>query len=145
MQCKAKRRDGNRCNSDAIKGGTVCRMHGGGAPQVRDAAKQRLLEMVNPALAALSQVISQKKDNKARVAASNSVLDRAGFKPTDKLEISGSLETQSELDLSRLSAEQLSNLAGIIAAATSSHNSGTEETERKQDSPILSSEGTTTP
>jgi hypothetical protein len=34
---------GERCTQPAIPGGTVCRYHGGGAPQVKAAAEQRLL------------------------------------------------------------------------------------------------------
>jgi hypothetical protein len=35
---------GERCRSAAIRGGVVCTAHGGKAPQVRDAARRRLLE-----------------------------------------------------------------------------------------------------
>jgi hypothetical protein len=40
--CQARRRDGTRCHAYAIEGGSVCRMHGGGSPKVRDAARRRL-------------------------------------------------------------------------------------------------------
>ena len=33
-----------QCNAYAIRGGTVCRMHGGAAPQVRAAAARRLFD-----------------------------------------------------------------------------------------------------
>lgn len=130
---------------DAIKGGSVCRVHGGSAPQVRAAAKQRLLEMVNPALAALSQVLKQKKDHKARVSASNSVLDRAGFKPTDKFEFAGFIETQSDIDLTRLTGDQLATLAGLLAAAARTDKSGAGEESEEQDSAVLPGDGTATP
>ncbi len=42
--CTARRRDGSPCGSYAIRGGSVCRMHGGAAPQVKHAAHMRLLE-----------------------------------------------------------------------------------------------------
>lgn len=42
-RCGAKRRDGQPCQAPAIKGGTVCRRHGGSAPQVRFAARHRVL------------------------------------------------------------------------------------------------------
>ena len=42
-QCKAKATStGERCKVAAIKGGVVCRTHGGSAPQVRSAANRRL-------------------------------------------------------------------------------------------------------
>jgi len=44
VSCKATRRDGTPCGAYAIRGGTVCRMHGGAAPQVKEAAARRLFE-----------------------------------------------------------------------------------------------------
>jgi hypothetical protein len=41
-RCRARRRDGKRCRAWAIRGGYVCRMHGGAAPQVRAKARARL-------------------------------------------------------------------------------------------------------
>jgi len=44
-RCSATRRDGEPCQAPAIEGGTVCRKHGGSAPQVAIAAKHvKLLE-----------------------------------------------------------------------------------------------------
>jgi hypothetical protein len=41
-RCKAHRRDGRPCRCWAIRGGFVCRVHGGAAPQVRAKARARL-------------------------------------------------------------------------------------------------------
>jgi hypothetical protein len=41
VQCKATSRTGNRCKNKAIPGGTVCRFHGGGSPQVASKAVVR--------------------------------------------------------------------------------------------------------
>lgn len=38
-RCTARRRDGQPCQAPAIAGGTVCRRHGGSAPQVAIAAR----------------------------------------------------------------------------------------------------------
>jgi hypothetical protein len=43
-RCTAHRSDGTPCGAWAIRGGYVCRMHGGAAPQVRSAAHMRLFE-----------------------------------------------------------------------------------------------------
>ena len=51
--CTARRKNGQPCGAKAIRGGTVCRMHGGGAPQVKAAAAARLRAMVDPALGLL--------------------------------------------------------------------------------------------
>lgn len=44
MQCKATKRSGGRCGNPPIKGATVCRMHGGKAPQVVAATARRRAE-----------------------------------------------------------------------------------------------------
>lgn len=41
-QCRGHRKDGERCRRAPIAGGTVCRWHGGEAPQVRAAAQKRI-------------------------------------------------------------------------------------------------------
>lgn len=41
-RCTATTRSGERCTQYAIRGGTVCRMHGGGSPKVRRAAARRV-------------------------------------------------------------------------------------------------------
>lgn len=41
-RCRARRRNGQRCKCWAIRGGFVCRVHGGAAPQVRAKANVRL-------------------------------------------------------------------------------------------------------
>jgi hypothetical protein len=44
-RCGATRRDGQPCEAPAITDGTVCRRHGGSAPQVMIAARRRQLQM----------------------------------------------------------------------------------------------------
>jgi hypothetical protein len=41
-RCKAHKKDGSQCLNAAIKGGTVCRYHGGASKFVRQAARARL-------------------------------------------------------------------------------------------------------
>jgi len=66
-------------------------MHGGAAPQVKNAARLRLLAMVDPALAALSEIVSDPDPmaRQQRLAAAKDILDRAGYKATDTLQVSG--------------------------------------------------------
>lgn len=48
--CTAHNRQGERCKRTAIPGGTVCRYHGGNAPQVRAKAVDRIKEARDMAL-----------------------------------------------------------------------------------------------
>ena len=70
-----------QCKRAAIMGATVCRVHGGSAPQVREAARLRLLELVDPALAAMVREMRRETDspNRVAVAAARYILDRAGL------------------------------------------------------------------
>lgn len=77
-QCKATTRGGKRCGNAPIEGGTVCRMHGGAAPQVKRRAALRLLELVDPAVATLAREMTTADKSADRQRAANSILDRAG-------------------------------------------------------------------
>jgi hypothetical protein len=56
-KCSARRRDGQPCGCWAIRGGTVCRVHGGAAPQVRRKARDRL-----EAIQVNRQILAQRPD-----------------------------------------------------------------------------------
>lgn len=47
-QCTATNRQGNRCGKPPILGAAVCKMHGGGSPQVKRKAQERLLDIIDP-------------------------------------------------------------------------------------------------
>ncbi len=92
MICIAKRRSGEPCKRSAIVGGRVCFNHGGGAPQVRKAARERLAAMVDPALDVLLKAMKMRSKGQPQplaVVAARDILDRAGYKATDKVVISG--------------------------------------------------------
>jgi hypothetical protein len=108
-------------------------MHGGSAPQVKFKALERLRALQEPSIVALETTIKQTENWPAKVSAANSILDRTGLKPTDKLDLKGSLETKSEYDLSKLTADQLAALAGILATTRRSGDTGASEAETKQD------------
>jgi hypothetical protein len=88
--CHARNLDGSSCRAQAIKGGSVCGMHGGRAKHVRAAAGRRLLEeMVGPALARLRQLIDSADSDATRLQAAKLVLDYCGFKVAEKIELGG--------------------------------------------------------
>ncbi|WP_426241856.1 hypothetical protein [Nocardioides sp. LHG3406-4] len=81
-------RTGERCKAPAIKGSQVCRVHGGAAPQVKRSAKERLLELLDPALASLHKVLTDPDaDDSTKVRAALGILDRTGHGPGQKIDI----------------------------------------------------------
>ncbi len=101
MQCSAQSyRNQKQCNRRAIAGATVCWVHGGAAPQVRAAAHRRLLALVDPALEILGASLASKSES-TRMQAARDILDRAGHKATDKVELSGSVTSIAETLRSR--------------------------------------------
>jgi hypothetical protein len=89
QRCTAHISDGSRpCERWAINGGTVCATHGGRAPQVKKSAKERLEELIDPALAGLHKAL-QSNDLGSIVKASQIVLDRTGFHPSQAIELTG--------------------------------------------------------
>ena len=104
MKCTAHRQDGNPCTAYAIKGGSVCRVHGGSAPQVRAAALRRLLEAVDPAAGELIRIGLHAKQEAVRVQAIKELFARAGFGEPDKVEISlAAAESRVDAEIARLS------------------------------------------
>jgi len=77
MKCKAKAKTtGKRCRRDAIAGGTVCRVHGGAASQVRRKATERLKTLVHPAIDHLEKTIEDDENVTQALSAAKDVLDR---------------------------------------------------------------------
>lgn len=94
-QCTATNRQGRRCGKSPIPGGTVCRMHGGAAPQVKLKALERLMALQDPAITRLGELITQISFPSTAFAAVRDVLDRTIGKPTEKVE----MQLSGELDL----------------------------------------------
>ncbi len=89
-QCKATNRQGLPCRQPAIRGGAVCKAHGGSAPQVRAKAAQRLLEAADPAAAYLAATVRNKNASDAdRIKAALGILDRSGHHAKSAMEHSG--------------------------------------------------------
>jgi len=86
--CTAHTRDGTPCKNAPILGGTVCRMHGGAAPQVRARADARLINGVPTMLTELRRIaIDESVPAPTRLAAIRDWLDRAGIGENAKHEV----------------------------------------------------------
>lgn len=78
-QCTAHRKNGDRCKSSPIRGGTICTKHGGSAPQVQRKAQERLLAAADTMAAELLKIATDKKvPYPVRLTAIRDALDRAG-------------------------------------------------------------------
>lgn len=88
VQCTAKTSSGYPCKRPPIKGGTVCRTHGGAAPQVRAAAQVRILMASDMAARKLIELMSSPKvDDRVKLAAARDLLDRANLSGTQAVEV----------------------------------------------------------
>lgn len=77
-KCAAHNRFGQPCKNAPIGGGSVCRSHGGSAPQVRRAAEERLLVNVDVLMQELLRIALCAESEAVRLAAVRDALDRAG-------------------------------------------------------------------
>lgn len=98
-RCKATNRQGQRCRQPHIAGGTVCRFHGGSAPQVQKAAMERLRALQHPAVDALEWLITQRDFPSAAFSAARDVMDRTDGKPIEKVAVehSGGMVIRHEM------------------------------------------------
>ena len=133
QRCSARISDGTRqCQRWAINGSNVCATHGGRAPQVKRSAKERLAELVEPALKGLHTALKS-GEIPSIVKAAQIVLDRTGFHPSQAIELTGKdggpIETVNTIHLDRLSMDEKRTLIEILDKAGAS--------EGNQDAPIV--------
>jgi len=87
LHCTATNRQGKRCGRYPIPGGTVCKFHGGGAPQVKRKAEERLQALIHPAITRLGQLVEQREFPSVAIAAVKDVLDRNMGKAVDRQDV----------------------------------------------------------
>ncbi len=89
--CSARKTNGEPCNASPIRGGNVCRMHGGSAPQVKAKAQERLQRGVPAMLRMLNELASDEDvPPGVRLNAIRDWLDRAGVDRKIEIELSSS-------------------------------------------------------
>jgi len=118
-QCTAtSKQTGKQCGSTPPPGFTVCQWHGGGAPQVRAKAEERLRDLVDPAINRLEKLIDATYDAVA-LAAVKDVLDRAGYAASHRLEHTGADggPIQVEQDVTYAFEERQRRILAIVDAA----------------------------
>ena len=87
--CAAHRSNGDPCRLHAIHGSHVCVVHGGRAPQVKLAAEERIRALVAPSLDRIEKTIADDDNPQLALAAARDILDRAGYKATEKIQSDG--------------------------------------------------------
>jgi hypothetical protein len=93
QRCKTIKKNGDQCGNWALKGATVCRYHGGNAPQVR-AAAQRRLDLASEIAAV--RIVGIMNDTRVpahvRLAAAREVLDRTGIVTPKQVAVAGEIK-----------------------------------------------------
>jgi hypothetical protein len=140
--CTGTNRYGEPCKRPPIAGGSVCPIHGGRAPQTKQAAYRMLLSLAEPALATLYDALGADcsisvmegvalcdihgascPEWPVRVNAAKALLDRSGFGPHSTVSIN------DEHDLSNVPTEELAaRLEALAAAARAEANMKSEAT-----------------
>ena len=116
-RCTAKAKStGERCRRRPHPGTNVCIIHGAGAPQVQKAARQRLDELVLPAIATLHDALASGNISEAMRAA-RLVLDRAGYGPTKGVVVEDVTPRPEARWEYFCTDEEIEIVAGIIEAA----------------------------
>lgn len=87
VRCTQIKKDGNRCGRWSIRGTTKCLVHGGRLPSVREhaaatveAARLRLIDLSDPAIDVLDDLIQPGTADQIRLKAATEILDRAGVR-----------------------------------------------------------------
>lgn len=87
-RCTAHKKTGERCTKIAILGGTVCTHHGGKAKAVRAKAQQRIQEAADRMVSRVLGIAESADVPPAvALAAARDMLDRAGHRPPDKVDL----------------------------------------------------------
>lgn len=87
-QCTAtSKRTHQRCGATPPPGFTVCKWHGGKAPQVQKSARAYLAEQIMPSITRLATERDKAPKASDRIRAATNLLDRGGFGPRVTVEL----------------------------------------------------------
>jgi hypothetical protein len=120
VTCTATNRQGRRCGKSPILGGTVCRLHGGAAPQVQAAALERLKALQPKAITVLESLLDRVEFPTVQMAAVRVVLDRAEGKAVETVTVNTlvdrPIEKMSDEELAQAYREGLERWQRHVAA-----------------------------
>lgn len=85
-RCTATNRQGGRCKRYPIPGGYVCKMHGGGAPQVQAKAIERLKELLPKAVIRMDKLLDRDEYPSVQFQAAKAVIEFSEGKATERIE-----------------------------------------------------------
>lgn len=77
---------GKPCQKYPIRGGTVCRKHGGAAPQVQAKAKERLAALAPKAIQVMDQLLGREEFPTVQFQASRFVIEQEVGKPVERVD-----------------------------------------------------------
>jgi hypothetical protein len=86
-RCLSHRKNGAQCRNWAIRGGVVCRYHGGSAPQVLAKAQENIALAADHNRSNVQRLADEADSEQVRLQASNTLIDRALGKPTTTVEL----------------------------------------------------------
>lgn len=98
VRCTARKQNGEPCRAMAARGATVCRVHGGSAPQVKAAAKRRLDQAADVLVQRLlGFALGGDVADAIALAAVRDALDRAGLSPRQAVEVGVELKPWEQI------------------------------------------------
>lgn len=123
-RCKAKTSSSGykeRCKKPAIMGGTVCQSHGGGAPQVKAKARDRLEALVDPVITIWTKGIEKAEARNLELhpgvlRLTQLVMDRAGYGPRSELGVEVEDKTEGREWLAHLTPAERRLLLEVMEA-----------------------------
>lgn len=117
-QCEALVfKTGKRCRKSAINGGSVCQTHGGGARQVKQAARLRLAALVDPAIDIALGILKPKTAQQKRAPlalrwnVAKDILDRNALKAKEEIVLTHEFDSSQFAHMSDEDITQLVVLA----------------------------------
>ncbi len=96
-RCHARRTDGEPCRRYAIRGGVVCRVHGGAAPQVVANAREVLALNALNALRNILGLADDADSEQVKLTANRDLLDRAGLGAKQSVGVEVSVQPWEEI------------------------------------------------